>query len=77
MLLHALSWLQPLEMSVGDEIFNITLNKGLQTFLSEGHISFYTKVGGPDIFRNVIFSGYVTFYQINKVFVTLFFRSFL
>ena len=41
----------------------------LQTFLSEGHTSYYTTVRGPDMFRNVIVSGCVTFYQINKFFV--------
>jgi len=29
----------------------------------------YTKVRGPDILRNGIVSGYVTFYQIKKFFV--------
>jgi len=44
-------------------------------FLSEGHISCYTTVGGSDILQNVIFSGYVTFYQIKKCLVNiLFFR---
>jgi len=32
------------------------LNRGLQTFLSEGHISYYATVQGPDILRNVIVS---------------------
>jgi len=50
--------------------------QGLQNFLSEGHISYYTTVRGPDILRNVIVSGYVAFYQINKCFVNkLFFHS--
>jgi len=39
---------------------------GIQTFLSEGRVSFYATVRGPDILRNVIVLGYVTFYQINK-----------
>jgi len=43
-------------------------SRGLRTFLSEGHISSYTTVRGPDIFRNVIVSGYVTFYQVKKFF---------
>ena len=56
--------------------------RALQTFLSEGHISYYTTVQGPDILRNVIvsgiwycfrdmilFPGYDTFYQTNKIFV--------
>jgi len=37
-----------------------------KVFLSEGHISYYTLVPGPDILRNVIVVGYVTFFQINK-----------
>jgi len=41
--------------------------------LSEGHISYYTTVRGPDILRNVIASGYLTFYQINKCFVQVLF----
>jgi len=43
------------------------LEHGLQTFLPEGHISYYTAVRGSDILRNVIVSGYVTFYQIKHV----------
>jgi len=46
--------------------------RGLQTFLSESH---YTTVRGPDILRNRIVSGYITFYEINKFFAnTLFFH---
>jgi len=37
--------------------------QGLQTFLSEGHISYYATVRGPDILPNEIVSGYVTFCQ--------------
>jgi len=49
--------------------------RGLQTFLPDGYIIYYKTVRGPGILRNVIFSVYVTFYQINKCFViTLFFR---
>jgi len=43
--------------------------RGPQTFQSEGHISHYTTVRLPDISHNVIVSGLVTFYQINKFFV--------
>ena len=43
--------------------------KGPPNLLSEGHISYYTTVRGPDILRNVVVSEYVTFYQINKRFV--------
>jgi len=45
---------------------NISIEQGLQTFSSEDHKSCYTTVRGPDILRNVIASGYVTFYQIKK-----------
>jgi len=41
--------------------------RGLQTFFSEGHISYSTTVRGPDILRNVIVSRYVAFHQINKI----------
>jgi len=50
-----------------------TLEQGLQTFLSEGHISCRTTIRGLDILRNVIVSGYITFYQINKCFVNILF----
>jgi len=42
------------------------LAQGLQTFLSESH---YTTVREPDILRNRIVSGHVTFYEINKFFI--------
>jgi len=41
---------------------------GLQAFLSNDHIIYFTTVREPDISRNVIVSGYVTFYRINKSF---------
>ena len=44
------------------------LRQGLQTFLSNSHITYCTTVWGRDVFRNVILSGYVTFYRINKCF---------
>jgi len=47
-----------------ESVFHLP-NQGLHTFLSEGNISFHTTVRGPDFLRNVIVSGYVTFYQIN------------
>jgi len=34
--------------------------------LSEGHISYYTTVRGPDILRNVIISEYVAFYHLTN-----------
>ena len=48
-----------------------TSTRTLQTFLSDGliFISNYTEVRGPDILRNVIVSGYITFYQNNKFFL--------
>ena len=49
----------------------ISLGRDLQTFLSEGHINYYTTVRGPDILRNMIVSGYVAFYKINKCFVNI------
>jgi len=52
----------------------ISLDQGLQTFLSEGYLSYDTTRRGPDVLRNVIVSGDVTFYQIKKFLVyTLFF----
>ena len=51
------------------EIVLVLYTRALQTSLSEGHISYYTTVREPGIFRNVVVSGYVTFYQINKNFV--------
>ena len=50
-----------------------SLVQGLQSFSSEGHMSLYTTVWGPDILRNVIVSGYVAFYQINKLSVNILF----
>jgi len=35
----------------------IVYSKGLQTFLSKGHVSYYTTVWGSDILRSVIVSG--------------------
>jgi len=45
------------------------IKQGLQTFLSEGRINYYTKVRGPNILRIGIVSGCITFYQIKKFFV--------
>jgi len=53
---------------------SLSWSRGLQTFLYEGHISYYSTVRGPDILHNVIVQGYVTVYEIKKFFVvTLFF----
>ena len=57
-------------------VLRVDLNQCLQTFLSEGHISYYTTVRGPDILRNVVVSDYVTFYQINKSFANILFFYF-
>jgi len=43
-------------------------HRGLQRFLSENHISYYTTDRRPGILRNTIVSGYVTLWQINKFF---------
>jgi len=48
----------------------VDVHQGLQTFLSQGHISYYTTVQRPNILHNVIDSRYVTFYQINKFFIS-------
>jgi len=55
-------------------INGIRLDQGSPIFLSEGRISYYTTFGRPDILRNVIVSGYVAFYQINKFFVNICFH---
>ena len=47
----------------------ILFHKGSTSFLCDGHISYYQTVRGTDTLRNVIVSGYVTFYQINIFFV--------
>jgi len=47
---------------------------GLFKFFGRGHISYCTTVRGPDILCQVIFSGYVTFYQRNTFFVNTFFH---
>jgi len=46
--------------------WQLSYTRDLQTFLSEGHISYHTTVWGPDSLCKAIVSGYVTFYQINK-----------
>jgi len=37
-------------------LHGLLYSRGLQTFLSEGHISYYTTVRGPEILRTVIVS---------------------
>jgi len=41
--------------------------------LSEVHINYHTTVRGLDILHNEIILGYVTFFQINKLFVNIYF----
>jgi len=48
-----------------------SLEQGSPNFLSEGHVIYYTTVREPDLLRNMIVSGYVTSYQINKCFVNI------
>jgi len=53
------------------------IDQGSPDFLGEDHISYCTTVRGTDILRNVIFSGYVSFYQINTFFVNISFFHYL
>ena len=48
----------------------------LQPFLSEGNISDFPTVRGSDTSHNVIASGYVAFYQINKLFINILFSHY-
>jgi len=54
-------------------LLSISYKPGLFKIFGRDHISYCTTVRGPDVLRNVIFSGYVTFYQINTFFVNLLF----
>ena len=45
------------------------IDQGSPNFLVEDHISYSTTAREPDSLRNVIFSGYVTFYEIKIFFV--------
>jgi len=54
-------------------VYPIQYRPGSPTFLGEDHISYCTIVRGPDILCNLIFSGYVTLYQINIFFVNIWF----
>jgi len=51
----------------------LSLVQAFPNFFPEGHISDYTTVRGPDILRQAVVSGYVTFCQISKYFVNIFF----
>jgi len=49
------------------------LDAGPPNVFVRGLHKLYTTVRGPDILRNMIVSGYVTFCQINKLFVNILF----
>jgi len=46
-------------------VYSILKDQGSSNFWGENRTSYCTTVRGPDIFRNAIFSAYVTFYQID------------
>jgi len=55
--------------------YPIHIDQDYPKCLGEDHISYCKTVRGSDILRNVIFSGHVPFYQINRFFVNkLFFH---
>ena len=54
-------------------VYPVHIDQVTPNFLGEDPISYCTTVRGPDILRNVIFSGYVTLYQINTFFVNILF----
>ena len=54
-------------------VYPIHIDQASPNFLGEDHICYCTTVLGPDILRNVLFSGYVAFYQINTFFVNILF----
>jgi len=56
--------------------YPIHIDQGSPKFLGEDHISYCKTVRGPDILRNVIFSAYVPFYQINRFFVNILFFNY-
>jgi len=53
--------------------YTIHIDQGSPNFLVEDHISYSTTVREPDSLRNMIFSGYVTFYETNTFFVNILF----
>jgi len=55
------------------DCLSISYWPGLSKIFGEDHISYCKTVRGPNILRNVIFSGYVTFHQINTFFVNILF----
>jgi len=54
------------------QLLRVNQMKELIVVLPEGHITYCTTFREPDILRNVIISGYVTFYQMNKCFANIF-----
>jgi len=58
--------LKKLKNYVQKKTKNTIWSRGLQTFLSEGHIRYYTLVRGPDFLRRVIVLGKVAFHQLTN-----------
>ena len=54
-------------------VYQIRIDQSSPKVLEEDLMSCCTTVRGSDIMRNVIFPGYVTFYQINAFFVNIYF----
>ena len=54
-------------------VYPILIDQGFPNIWEKTTKSYCTTVRGPDILHNVIFSGYVTFYQINTIFVNILF----
>jgi len=67
----------PLSVEFDDKMLGriemLGIGSGVSKFCIKGHISYYTTVRGPDILRNLIISGYLTFHQINTFFVNILF----
>jgi len=61
------------DASVTVTVCAIYIDQCYSIFLGEDHISYCTTVREPDILCDVIFSGYVTFYQISTFFANIFF----
>jgi len=53
--------------------YSIHIDQGSPKFLGEDHKAIAKQFEGPIILRNVIFSGHVPFYQINRFFVNILF----
>ena len=52
-------------------VYQIHINQGSPNVLGEDHIRYCTTARGLNILGNVLFSGYVTFYQINTFFANI------